>query len=107
MARDYVRFAWEERPPFETLYGAGLDKNRYPELKRAYEPIDVSVVRNRGLRRRRHGKGRPGHCPRPRRVARRREYGGGPDAVRTAADRVVAATRAVIKRRKTLHGKRR
>jgi hypothetical protein len=41
MARDYVRFAWEERPPFETLYGAGLDKNRYPELKRAYEPIDA------------------------------------------------------------------
>jgi AcrR family transcriptional regulator len=41
MARAYVRFAAEQRPLFESLFAAGIDKSRYPELKRAYEPIDA------------------------------------------------------------------
>src|SRR4051794_19014470 len=31
----YVRFAAERRPLFELLFGAGLDKHRYPELAAA------------------------------------------------------------------------
>lgn len=31
----YVRFAAERRPMFELLFGAGLDKHRYPELEAA------------------------------------------------------------------------
>jgi AcrR family transcriptional regulator len=34
-AAAYVRFAAEQRPLFETLFGAGLDKKRYPELEAA------------------------------------------------------------------------
>lgn len=41
MGSAYVRFAAEQRPLFETLFHAGLDKARYPDLKRAYEPIDA------------------------------------------------------------------
>jgi AcrR family transcriptional regulator len=46
MTRAYVRFAAEQRPLFDTLYSAGLDKSRYPELRRAWEPVDafLSVV---------------------------------------------------------------
>src|SRR6202034_1841818 len=31
MARAYVRFAAEQRPLFDTVFSAGLDKSRYPE----------------------------------------------------------------------------
>jgi AcrR family transcriptional regulator len=41
MTRAYVRFAAEQRPLFDTLYSAGLDKSRYPELQRAWEPVDA------------------------------------------------------------------
>jgi AcrR family transcriptional regulator len=41
MTRAYVRFAAEQRPLFDTLYSAGLDKTRYPELQRAWEPVDA------------------------------------------------------------------
>jgi AcrR family transcriptional regulator len=41
MTRAYVRFAAEQRPLFDTLYGAGLDMSRYPELQRAWEPVDA------------------------------------------------------------------
>jgi AcrR family transcriptional regulator len=34
-ARAYVRFAAGQRPLFQTLVGAGLDKNRYPEIEEA------------------------------------------------------------------------
>src|SRR5580658_10780437 len=46
MARAYVRFAAEQRPLFDTLFSSGLDKSRYPELTRAWEPVDafLSVV---------------------------------------------------------------
>jgi len=41
MTKAYVRFAAEQRPLFDTLYSAGLDKARYPELQRAWEPVDA------------------------------------------------------------------
>jgi AcrR family transcriptional regulator len=48
MARGYVRFAAEHRPLFDVVYGSGLDKARYPELRLAYErvevPFDTSVA---------------------------------------------------------------
>ncbi len=40
VARAYVRFAAEQRPLFDTLFNSGLDKSRYPELQRAWEPVD-------------------------------------------------------------------
>jgi AcrR family transcriptional regulator len=39
MARAYVRFAAANRPLFEVLYGAGLDKNLHPELAAAEQPL--------------------------------------------------------------------
>ena len=48
MARGYVRFAAEQRPLFDVVYGTGLDKSRYPELRSAYqrveEPFDSCVA---------------------------------------------------------------
>jgi AcrR family transcriptional regulator len=41
MTRAYVRFAAQERPLFETIFRAGVDKSRYPELRRAWEPVDA------------------------------------------------------------------
>jgi AcrR family transcriptional regulator len=108
MARAYVRFAAEERPMFETLFSAGLDKSRYPELKRAYEPVDVffSLVAEvcdgdaaaadalaGALEATAHG-----HAA----LLLDGEYGEGPDAVRVAADRAAGATRALIEGRKAL-----
>jgi AcrR family transcriptional regulator len=43
MARAYVRFASEQRPLFDTVFGTGLDKSRYPELQRAWRPLDEVV----------------------------------------------------------------
>ena len=40
MTRGYVRFAAGQRPLFNTVYGSGLDKNRYPELKAAFESVE-------------------------------------------------------------------
>lgn len=40
MTRGYVRFAAEHRPLFDVVYGAGLDKTRYPELRPAYERVE-------------------------------------------------------------------
>ena len=39
MARGYVRFAAANRPLFEMLYEAGLDKARHPELEQAERPL--------------------------------------------------------------------
>lgn len=41
MTRAYVRFAAEQRPLFGALYSWGLDRSRYPELRRAWEPADA------------------------------------------------------------------
>jgi AcrR family transcriptional regulator len=44
MARGYVRFAAAQRPLFEVLYQAGLDKARYPEIEAAEQPIDDAFM---------------------------------------------------------------
>ena len=45
----YVRFAAERRPMFELLFGAGLDKHRYPEFEAAATAVldEVSGVARR------------------------------------------------------------
>jgi AcrR family transcriptional regulator len=108
MARAYVRFAGEQRPLFETLYGSGLDKRRYPELKRAYEPVDAfhSLVAELcegdaaaagaladALEAAAHG-----HAT----LLIDGEYGRGPKAVRAAADRAARTTLALIEGRGAL-----
>jgi AcrR family transcriptional regulator len=47
MGRAYVQFAAGQRPLFDTLFSTEIDKTRYPELQRAWEPVDAvtSVVR--------------------------------------------------------------
>ncbi len=39
MTRAYVRFAGTQRPLFEVLYGAKLDKTRYPQIAAAEQPV--------------------------------------------------------------------
>jgi AcrR family transcriptional regulator len=43
IARDYVRFAGERRPLFDTMFAAGIDKTGHPEVHRAEEPIDAAI----------------------------------------------------------------
>jgi AcrR family transcriptional regulator len=38
LAAAYVRFAADHRPLFEVVFGAGLDKNRFPEVGQAAAP---------------------------------------------------------------------
>jgi AcrR family transcriptional regulator len=40
MTRAYVRFAAAQRPLFEVIYQAGLDKARYPQIQAAVRPVD-------------------------------------------------------------------
>ena len=108
MARAYVRFAARQRPLFDVLFNAGLDKSRYPELTRAWVPIDalLDLVNEicegdeptadalaAALEATAHG-----HAA----LLRDGEYGDGPDAVRIAADRAAAATLALIAGRQAL-----
>jgi AcrR family transcriptional regulator len=44
MAGAYVRFAAQQRPLFDTIFNSGLDKSRYPELRRAWEPVDTLLA---------------------------------------------------------------
>lgn len=44
MAGAYVRFAAQQRPLFDTIFNSGLDKSRYPELQRAWEPVDTLLT---------------------------------------------------------------
>lgn len=44
MAGAYVRFAAQQRPLFDALFNSGLDKSRYPELRRAWEPVDALLA---------------------------------------------------------------
>jgi AcrR family transcriptional regulator len=111
MTRAYVRFAAEQRPLFETVFHAGLNKSRYPDLKRAYEPVDalfLSAVNEicegdaaaadtlaAVLEASAHG-----HAA----LLLDGEYGEGADAVRAAADQAARATRALIDGRNALDG---
>ena len=40
LASAYVRFAGEQRPLFDTLFVAGIDKNRYPEFRRPFHALE-------------------------------------------------------------------
>jgi AcrR family transcriptional regulator len=111
MTRAYVRFAAEHRPLFETLFSAGIDKSRYPELKRAYEPIDAfmssveevcesDAVAAAGLAAVLEASAH-GHAA----LLIDGEYGEGPEAVRVAADQAAGATLALIQGRKALQGR--
>jgi AcrR family transcriptional regulator len=39
MAGTYVRFAAQHQALFDVLFGAGIDKSRYPDLRSAAEPV--------------------------------------------------------------------
>jgi AcrR family transcriptional regulator len=108
MTRAYVRFAAEQRPLFDTLFSSGIDKSRYPELKRAWEPVDafLSVVEEicdgdtaaadalaTAVEATAHG-----HAA----LLIDGDYGQGADAVRLAADRAASATLALIEGRRAL-----
>jgi AcrR family transcriptional regulator len=108
MSRAYVRFAAEQRPMFDTLFSAGIDKSRYPELKRAYEPVDAFLSSVQEicdgdtaaadalagvLEACAHG-----HAT----LLLDGEYGTGQDAVRIAADQAAGGTLALIEGRKAL-----
>jgi AcrR family transcriptional regulator len=108
MTRAYVRFAAERRPLFDTLYSAGIDKGRYPDLKRAWEPVDAFLTAVQeicagdaaaadtladAVEASAHG-----HAV----LLLNGDYGPGPDAVQIAADKAAAATLALIQGRQAL-----
>ena len=109
MTRGYVRFAAEHRPLFDVVYGAGLDKSRYPELRRAYErveePFGSCVARlcpddpaaaealADALEASAHG-----HAV----LLLDGSYGQGPDAIDRAAERGAGVTLALIQGRAAL-----
>jgi AcrR family transcriptional regulator len=109
MARAYVRFAGQQRPLFDTVFGTGVDKSRYPEYRRAYEPVDEafeSCVREicggdpraaaalaAAAEATAHG-----HAM----LLIDGSFGQGEDAIRTAADQAASATLALIQGRAAL-----
>jgi AcrR family transcriptional regulator len=108
MAGAYVRFAAEQRPLFDTIYSSGLDKSRYPELQRAWEPVDalLAVVLEvcdgdtaaadalaDAVEATAHG-----HAM----LLIDGEYGEGPDAINAAAAKTIASVRALIAGRRAL-----
>jgi AcrR family transcriptional regulator len=108
MAGAYVRFAAQQRPLFDTIFNSGLDKSRYPELQRAWEPVDtlLAVVLQvcdgdadaadalaDAVEASAHGYAT---------LLLDGEYGEGPDAVNAAAAKAVASARALIAGRQAL-----
>jgi len=108
MAGAYVKFAAQQRPLFDTIYNSGLDKNRYPELQRACEPVDtlLAVVLDvcdgdaaaaneltDAVEATAHGYAM---------LLIDGEYGEGPDAVNAAAAKAIASARALIAGRQAL-----
>jgi AcrR family transcriptional regulator len=102
MARAYVRFAAEQRSLFDALFISGLDKSRFPELTRAWEPVDEMVLvvdeicegdadAARALADAVEATAH-GHAA----LLRDGDYGDGPEAVRAAADMAAGATLALI-----------
>jgi AcrR family transcriptional regulator len=102
MARAYVRFAAEQRSLFDALFISGLDKSRFPELTRAWEPVDEMLLvvdeicegdaesakaLADAVEASAHG-----HAA----LLRDGDYGDGPEAVRAAADMAASATLALI-----------
>jgi AcrR family transcriptional regulator len=108
MAGAYVRFAGQQRPLFDTVFNSGLDKSRYPELQRAWEPVDtlLTVVLEvcdgdaaaaeelaGAVEASAHG-----HAM----LLIDGEYGEGPQAVNAAVAKAVASARALIAGRQAL-----
>lgn len=108
MAGAYVRFAAQRRPLFDTIFNSGLDKSRYPELQRAWEPVDalLAVVLQvcdgdaaaaealaDAVEATAHG-----HAM----LLIDGEYGQGPDAVDAAAAKATAAAHVLIAGRRAL-----
>ena len=110
MAGAYVRFAAQQRPLFDTLFNAGLDKSRHPELQRAWEPVDALLTTvvlevcdgdsvaaealSDAIEASAHGYAM---------LLTDGEYGQGPDVVSATADRAIASARALIAGRAALH----
>jgi AcrR family transcriptional regulator len=111
MVGAYVRFAAERRPLFDTLFSAGIDKSRFPEVHRAEAPIDAALERSvralcaddpvgaealeGALIATAHGYAT---------LLLDGEYGTGPDVVAVAAQRASNAALAVIEGRAALRG---
>jgi len=108
MAGAYVRFAAQQRPLFDTIFNSGLDKSRFPELRRAWEPVDalLTVVLEvcdgeeaaadalaDAVEASAHGYAM---------LLIDGEYGQGPDAVDAAAAKAVASAQALIAGRQAL-----
>jgi AcrR family transcriptional regulator len=108
MAGAYVRFAAQQRPLFDTIFSTGLDKSRYPELQRAWEPVDtlLAVVLAvcdgdaaeaealaDAVEATAHGYAM---------LLTDGEYGTGPDAVNAAAAKAIASAQALIAGRQAL-----
>jgi AcrR family transcriptional regulator len=109
MARAYVRFAGQRRPLFDTVFGTGIDKSRYPEYRRAYEPVDEAFESCVGE----ICGGDPGAAAALAAAAEATahghamllldgSFGPGGDAVRAAADQAASATLALIHGRTAL-----
>ena len=49
MAGAYVRFAGADRPLFEVLFGSGIDKDRFPEVRQAAGPVNDALISCVGL----------------------------------------------------------
>jgi AcrR family transcriptional regulator len=102
LIRAYVRFAAARRPLFEVIYQAGLDKSRYPQVEAAERPVtgfflacvlaltgpaeaaDYLVTALEATAR--------GHAM----LLLEYEFGDGPQAVETAAERAARAALALV-----------
>jgi AcrR family transcriptional regulator len=108
MAGAYVRFAAQQRPLFDAIFNSGLDKSRYPDLERAWAPVDtlLAVVLEvcggdaaaadalaDAVEASAHG-----HAM----LLIHGDYGVGPDAIDDAAAKAVASARALIAGRQAL-----
>jgi AcrR family transcriptional regulator len=109
IARCYVKFAGFNRPLFEVLFLAGIDKHKHPEVKAAEEPIGKAVrdcVTALSARRRPSSDDLAtaveatahGHAM----LLLDGDFGYGDAAVEHAADRAAAATLALIEGRRML-----
>lgn len=106
----YVRFAAERRPMFEALFGAGLDKTKYPQLQTAVAEVIETVF---GVAQKLAPGGddeaaavlleamtglAQGHAT----LLLDGRFGEAPAGVELACERVAAATRALVRGRSLL-----
>ncbi len=110
IARSYVRFAGTNRPLFEVLFGAALDKKCHPQVKAAEKPLTDAVTQcvlalsdgdqaspedlEIAVEAAAHG-----HAM----LLLDGDFGEGDDAVEIAAERAARATLALVESRHLLH----